>query len=80
MEGWRINKFLGLYRKVLDLQKELEKLQKRLSNSERDRNYFKSKFEQEQEKTALLQEDAADLSRVCGTLDSSFLCQKSRVP
>ena len=58
------DKFLGLYRKIIDLQKELEKLQKRLSKAERDRDHFKSKFEQEQEKTALLQEDAADLSRV----------------
>ena len=58
------DKFLGLYRKIIDLQKELEKLQKRLSKAERDRDHFKSKYEQEQEKTALLQEDAADLSRV----------------
>ena len=58
------DKFLGLYRKIIDLQKELEKLQHRLSRAERDRDHYKSKFEQEQEKTALLQEDAADLSRV----------------
>ena len=57
-------KFLGLYRTILDLKKSLESLQKRLSKAERDRDHFKSKFEQEQEKTALLQEDAADLSRV----------------
>ncbi len=57
-------KFLGLYRTILDLKKSLESLQKRLSNAERDRDHFKSKFEQEQEKTALLQEDATDLSRV----------------
>ena len=57
-------KFLGLYRTILDLKKRLESLQKRLSKAERDRDHFKSKFEQEQEKTALLQEDAADLSRV----------------
>ena len=64
------DKFLGLYRKIIDLQKELEKLQKRLSKAERDRDHFKSKFEQEQEKTALLQEDAADLSRVKRALGS----------
>ena len=58
------DKFLGLYRKIIDLQKELEKLQKQLSKAERDRDHFKSKYEQEQEKTALLQEDASDLSRV----------------
>ncbi|MBR1456639.1 MAG: plasmid recombination protein [Oscillospiraceae bacterium] len=58
------DKFLGLYRKITDLQKELEKLQKKLSKAERDRDHFKSKYEQEQEKTALLQEDASDLSRV----------------
>ena len=57
-------KFLGLYRTILDLKKRLESLQKSLSRAERDRDHFKSKFEQEQEKTALLQEDAADLSRV----------------
>ena len=57
-------KFLGLYRTILDLKKRLESLQKRLSKAERDRDHFKNKFEQEQEKTALLQEDAADLSRV----------------
>lgn len=57
-------KFLGLYRTILDLKKSLESLQKRLSKAERDRDHFKSKFEQEQEKTALLREDAADLSRV----------------
>ena len=57
-------KFLGLYRTILDLKKRLESLQKSLSKAERDRDHYKSKFEQEQEKTALLQEDAADLSRV----------------
>ena len=57
-------KFLGLYRTILDLKKRLESLQKKLSKAERDRDHYKSKFEQEQEKTALLQEDAADLSRV----------------
>ena len=58
------DKFLGLYRTILDLKKQMENLQRRLSRAERDRDHFKSKFEQEQEKTALLQEDAADLSRV----------------
>ena len=57
-------KFLGLYRTILDLKKRLESLQKKLSKAERERDHYKSKFEQEQEKTALLQEDAADLSRV----------------
>ena len=63
-------KFLGLYRTILDLKKRLESLQKSLSKAERDREHFKSKFEQEQEKTALLQEDAADLSRVKRALGS----------
>ena len=63
-------KFLGLYRTILDLKKRLESLQKSLSRAERDRDHFKSKFEQEQEKTALLQEDAADLSRVKRALGS----------
>ena len=63
-------KFLGLYRTILDLKKRLEGLQKRLSKAERDRDHYKSKFEQEQEKTALLQEDAADLSRVKRALGS----------
>ena len=58
------DKFLGLYRTILDLKKQMENLQRRLSKAERDRDHFKSKFEQEQEKTALLQEDAADLYRV----------------
>ena len=57
-------KFLGPYRTILDLKKRLESLQKSLSKAERDRDHYKSKFEQEQEKTALLQEDATDLSRV----------------
>ena len=63
-------KFLGLYRTILDLKKRLESLQKSLNKAERDREHFKSKFEQEQEKTALLQEDAADLSRVKRALGS----------
>ena len=63
-------KFLGLYRMILDLKKRLESLQKSLNKAERDRDHFKSKFEQEQEKTALLQEDAADLSRVKRALGS----------
>ena len=63
-------KFLGLYRTILDLKKRLESLQKKLSKAERDRDHYKSKFEQEQEKTALLQEDAADLSRVKRALGS----------
>ena len=58
------DKFLGLYRQIIDLKEQMEKLQRRLSKAERDRDHFKSKFEQEQEKTAMLQEDAADLSRV----------------
>ena len=58
------DKFLGLYRTILDLKKQMENLQRRLSKAERDRDHFKSIFEQEQEKTALLQEDAADLYRV----------------
>ena len=63
-------KFLGLYRTILDLKKRLESLQKSLNKAERDRDHYKSKFEQEQEKTALLQEDAADLSRVKRALGS----------
>ena len=58
------DKFLGLYRTILDLKKQMENLQRRLSKAERDRDHFKSKFEQEQEKTAMLQEDASDLYRV----------------
>ena len=58
------DKFLGLYRQIIDLKEQMEKLQRRLSRAERDRDHFKGKFEQEQEKTALLQEDAADLLRV----------------
>ena len=58
------DKFLGLYRTIIDLKKQMENLQRRLSKAERDRDHFKSKFEQEQEKTALLQEDASDLYRV----------------
>ena len=63
-------KFLGLYRTILDLKKRLESLQKSLNKAEWDRDHYKSKFEQEQEKTALLQEDAADLSRVKRALGS----------
>ena len=64
------DKFLGLYRQIIDLHKQMENLQRRLSKAERDRDHFKSKFEQEQEKTALLQEDAADLSRIKRALGS----------
>ena len=49
------DKFLGLYRVVLDLKDKLEKLKVRLSRAERDRDYFK-------EKCSALQQDADDLA------------------
>ena len=58
------DKFLGLYRQIIDLKEQMEKLQKRLSRAERDRDHFKDQLEKEQEKTADLLEDARDLMRV----------------
>lgn len=57
-------KFLGLYRTILDLKKRLENLQKRLSKAERDRDHYKEQLEKEKEKSADLLEDARDLMRV----------------
>ncbi len=57
-------KFLGLYRMILDLKKRLESLQKSLSRAERDRDHFKDQLEKEKEKSADLLEDARDLMRV----------------
>ena len=57
-------KFLGLYRTILDLKKRLESLQKRLSKAERDRDHYKEQLEKEKEKSADLLEDARDLMRV----------------
>ncbi len=63
-------KFLGLYRTILDLKERLEKLQRSLSKAERDRDYFKEKFEKEQTKNSELLEDATDLHRVRRALGS----------
>ena len=57
-------KFLGLYRMILDLKKSLESLQKRLSKAERDRDHYKEQLEKEQEKCGELQQDSDDLHRV----------------
>ena len=57
-------KFLGLYRTILDLKKSLESLQKRLSKAERDRDHYKEQLEKEQEKCGELQQDSDDLRRV----------------
>ena len=51
------DKFLGLYRVVLDLKEKLDKLKFRLSRAERDRDYFK-------EKCSALQKDSDDLSMI----------------
>lgn len=58
------DKFLGLYRQIIDLKEQMEKLQRRLSRAERDRDHFKDQLEKEQEKSADLLEDARDLMRV----------------
>ncbi len=57
-------KFLGLYRTILDLKERLEKMQRNLNKAERDRDYFKEQFEKEQTKNSELLEDATDLHRV----------------
>lgn len=59
-----MDKFLGLYRKIIDLKEQMEKLQKRLSRAERDRDHFKDQLEKEKEKSADLLENARDLMRV----------------
>lgn len=58
------DKFLGLYRMIIDLQEQMEKLKRRLSKAERDRDHFKDQLEKEKEKSADLLEDARDLMRV----------------
>lgn len=58
------DKFLGLYRTTLDLKKQMENLQRRLSRAERDRDHFKDQLEKEKENSADLLEDAKDLMRV----------------
>lgn len=58
------DKFLGLYRTILDLKKQMENLQRRLSKAERDRDYYKGQLDKEKEKSAELSEDARDLMRV----------------
>ena len=57
-------KFLGLYRTILDLKKRLEGLQKSLNKAERDRDHYKEQLEKEQEKCGELQQDSDDLHRV----------------
>lgn len=57
-------KFLGLYRTILDLKERLEKLQRNLSKLERDRDHYKEQWEMEQTKNSELLEDATDLHRV----------------
>ena len=58
------DKFLGLYRTIIDLKKQMENLQRRLSRAERDRDYYKGQLDKEKEKSADLLEDARDLMRV----------------
>ena len=58
------DKFLGLYRQIIDLKEQMEKLQRRLSRAERDRDHFKDQLEKEKEKSADLLEDARDLMLV----------------
>ena len=60
------DKFLGLYRVVLDLRDKLEKLKARLSRAERDRDYFK-------EKCTSLQRDSDDLTLVREALGAEKL-------
>jgi multidrug resistance efflux pump len=57
-------KFLGLYRTILDLKKRLESLQKSLNKAERDRDHYKELYKKEQEKCDELQQDSDDLHRV----------------
>ena len=57
-------KFLGLYRTILDLKKRLESLQKSLNKAERDRDHYKELYKKEQEKSDELQQDSDDLHRV----------------
>ena len=58
------DKFLGLYRTILDLKKRLETLQRNLSKAERDRDHYKEQLEKEKAKSSELWEDATDLHRV----------------
>ena len=58
------DKFLGLYRQIIDLKEQMEKLQRRLSRAERDRDHYKEQLEKEQEKCGELRQDSDDLHRV----------------
>ena len=57
-------KFLGLYRMILDLKKKLENLKRRLDSAECSRDYYKEQLEKEQEKCGELQQDSDNLHRV----------------
>ncbi len=57
-------KFMGLYRLVLDLKAQLEKLQRRLDDAVRSRDRYKKLYEEEKEENIQLRESAADLDRV----------------
>lgn len=57
-------KFLGLYRVVIDLQGKLGKLREKLERMTKERDHYKDLYRKEQEKSDALQEDAQDLYRV----------------
>lgn len=58
------DKFLGLYRKFIDLQKQMENLQENYNRMVRDRDRYKGLYKEEHTKCLVLQEDSDDLSRV----------------
>ncbi len=54
-------KFLGLYRVVIDLQGKLGKLREKLERMTKERDHYKDLFRKEQEKSESLQENVRDL-------------------
>lgn len=55
---------LSMYRIVIDLRQKLNDLQRTLRSTTRDRDFYKTHYEEEHAKNSDLQEAAADLGRV----------------
>ena len=55
---------LSMYRTVIDLRKKLKDLQSTLRSTTRDRDYYKTHYEEEYARNSVLQKAAEDLIRV----------------
>ena len=81
---WKLKeKFLGLYRTILDLKKKLETLQRKLNKVEKEKDYYRDQWNKEKVKACELLEDAADLRRVKRALgpeqvDAVIAAEKNR--